>query len=491
MNNEEIADSFAKYFEKCYSCNNEKRAEELRQEYETMRANYHGLPLPELKEFNTELVSQVILDLKRGKAPGLDGLGAEHLFYAHPIVSVILSRLFGLILLNKHVPDGFMRNYIVPLPKLSNVRAKNVTCDDFRGIAISCIISKVFEYCFLKRFDKLLRSSDCQFGFKKNLGCSHAILSVRKLVNQMINNGCTANICSLDLSKAFDKVNHCALYIKLMKRYFPVDLLELLENWINNCSSCVKWRACYSEFFRVSFGVRQGSVLSPFLFAVYIDDIIDSRDSTSNSEIIMYADDILLIASSVCKLQQMLNRCELELEWLDMSINVNKSHCIRIGNRYNVGCANLTTRSCLDLKWVCEIRYLGTNIINCRHFKCSFSQAKSSFYRSVNAIFCKVGRSASEEVFIHLIYSKCVPILIYGLECFELTNTDIKSIDFPVMRLLMKFFKTTDIAVINECILYLNIELPSKLIAKRYVKLANKYSCSTNKFCRYLHMYAN
>ena len=149
----------------------------------------------------------------------------------------------------------------------------------------------------------------------------------------MINNGCTANICSLDLSKAFDKVNHCALYIKLMKRYFPVDLLELLENWINNCSSCVKWRACYSEFFRVSFGVRQGSVLSPFLFAVYIDDIIDSRDSTSNSEIIMYADDILLIASSVCKLQQMLNRCELELEWLDMSINVNKSQCIRIGNR--------------------------------------------------------------------------------------------------------------------------------------------------------------
>ena len=134
----------------------------------------------------------MILDLKRGKAPGLDGLCAEHLFYAHPVVSVILSRLFGLMLLTKHVPDSFKMNYIVPLPKLSNVRAKSVTCDDFRGIAISCIISKVFEYCFLKRFGELLRSDDRQFGFKKSLGCSHAILSVRKIVDQITNNGCTA-----------------------------------------------------------------------------------------------------------------------------------------------------------------------------------------------------------------------------------------------------------------------------------------------------------
>ena len=98
-----------------------------------------------------------------------------------------------------------------------------------------------------------------------------------------------------------------------------------------------------------------------------------------------------------------------------------------------------------------------------------------------------MGRSASEEVFIHLIYSKCVPILIYGLECFELTNSDNKAIDFPVIRLLMKFFKTYDMAVVNECLLYLGCDLPSKLIAKRSERLARKYACCTNIFCRYLH----
>ena len=54
-----------------------------------------------------------------------------------------------------------------------------------------------------------------------------------KIIDGITANGYTASICSLDLSKAFDKVNHCALYIKLMQINFPVELLELLENWIN------------------------------------------------------------------------------------------------------------------------------------------------------------------------------------------------------------------------------------------------------------------
>ena len=99
-----------------------------------------------------------------------------------------------------------------------------------------------------------------------------------------------------------------------MQRNCPVELLELLENWINNCSSCVKWRDVYSDFFKVSFGVRQGSVLSPFLFALYVNDIVNDRNCTSSAEIILYADDILLISSSVSKLQEVLNRCEQALD---------------------------------------------------------------------------------------------------------------------------------------------------------------------------------
>jgi len=82
-----------------------------------------------------------------------------------------------------------------------------------------------------------------------------------------------ANVCSIDLRKAFDKVNHCGLYIKLMKRFVPTALLEVIENWLSGCYAFVKRYDSSSFVFSICFGVRQGSVLSPHLFAVYIDDV--------------------------------------------------------------------------------------------------------------------------------------------------------------------------------------------------------------------------
>ena len=115
-----------------------------------------------------------------------------------------------------------------------------------------------------------------------------------------------------------------------MKRYLPVDVLDTLEYWLSNNWSCVKWFNIYLPSFKICFGVRQGSVLSPFIFAVYLDDLINRRIDGRFHYIFLYADDILLI-SSVRELQILRNTCERELKWLDMAINVNKSRCMRIG----------------------------------------------------------------------------------------------------------------------------------------------------------------
>ena len=81
-----------------------------------------------------------------------------------------------------------------------------MTCNDFRGIAISPIISKVFEYCLLHGFQSLLATNDNQFEFKKGASCRHAIHSVRKFIDRHVVAGSTVNLCAVDLSKAFDKV---------------------------------------------------------------------------------------------------------------------------------------------------------------------------------------------------------------------------------------------------------------------------------------------
>ena len=107
---------------------------------------------------------------------------------------------------------------------------------------------------------------------------------------------------------AVEQLPHCrALYQaergRNNKRYIPVKLLDLLESLISVRYSRIKWENGWSEIFSIHFGVRQGSVLSPFLFAVYLDDLSKWCDSDSSSYIILYADDILLIAPSLSKLE--------------------------------------------------------------------------------------------------------------------------------------------------------------------------------------------
>ena len=134
-------------------------------------------------------------------------------------------------------------------PKLKTVDLK---CDDFRAIAISPILSKVFEYCFLDRFSSYLETSHNQFGFKKDVGCRRAIYSLRNIVDGLVHAKFSVNVCALDLSKAFDKVNHHALFIKLMKRNITIHLLKILEK-LRTClpivSHCVKWNNVLSSIF--------------------------------------------------------------------------------------------------------------------------------------------------------------------------------------------------------------------------------------------------
>ena len=138
-----IAGKFAKHFEKSYSCNNQDRADLLKQEYSKLRDGYSGLPLPDNVVFDSSIM---ISKLKRGKAAGIDGLMAEQLmFTSYPILPVILSKLFNLMLSIHYVQQGFKRSYIVPIPTPKDYYSKPLKCDDFRGIAISPILSKAFE----------------------------------------------------------------------------------------------------------------------------------------------------------------------------------------------------------------------------------------------------------------------------------------------------------------------------------------------------------
>ena len=121
--------------------------------------------------------------------------------------------------------------------------------------------AKVFEHCILRRFSDFLNTHDSQFGFKKFLGCSHAIYCVHNIVNHYVTNDSTVNLCALDITKAFDRMNHHGLFVKLM-RHVPVTLLTVLEYWLSICFTYVNWNFTFSDVFKLNAGVRHRPVYS-------------------------------------------------------------------------------------------------------------------------------------------------------------------------------------------------------------------------------------
>jgi len=129
--------------------------------------------------------------------------------------------------------------------------------------------------------DKLV-SSDLQFGFKPNSSCSHAILALQAGVKHigLCDNGGTATLCALDICKAFDRVNFYGLLKILVDCLFPKCFIDLLLDWFSKCISCVRWNGILSSPFAMYAGVRQGGLLSPALFAMHIDKLIQLLKSS-------------------------------------------------------------------------------------------------------------------------------------------------------------------------------------------------------------------
>jgi len=491
VDDDDIVNKFVDYFVNASSNLTDEGSKKLRENYDSRRPAYCGAPNFDNYNIDAELVDIVVHHLKRGKAAGLDGITVEHVLHCHPVIYTLLSKLFNLLIKYGFVPNEFGRSYTVPLPKC-NVISKVMSTDDFRGISISPVVSKIFENCILNRYGSFLGTSDCQFGFKKEVGCSQAIYSLRCVIDNYINSGSTVNLCALDLKKAFDKVNHHGLYLKLMDRQIPNGLLSVLEYWYNMCTTCVKWGNVYSCFFKLTCGVRQGGVLSPYLFACYVDDIVLSLHRSGLGCyfkgtpicVILYADDIMLVSPSVTGLQEMLLICEQHLCLMELTLNPKKSFCIRFGARFDKACCSLSTASGHQLAWVETCRYLGVFLQSSRFFKCCYRNAKKAYFRSFNSVFGKIGNSASEEVVIKLIMMKCIPVILYGLDACPVNATDKHSLDFVLTRCMMKLFKTGSNVVIMDCMDAFGVKRLSELVIRRKMSFLYRFCKSTNSICK-------
>jgi len=144
--------------------------------------------------------------------------------------------------------------------------------------------------------------------------------------------------------------------------------LVFLENWFSFCLSCVKWGSVTSHFYELKDGVRQGGVLSPILFGIYIEwwliNLVDKTNIRCKiaaicTGIFLYADDIIFSTPFIQALQSLISLCESKLDFLCMVVNAKKSACLRFGPNV-CACVTVCYSSCFYKHWQISIKF-GTD----------------------------------------------------------------------------------------------------------------------------------
>ena len=281
-----------------------------------------------------ELVAKKIKAMKDNKSPGVDGIPPKLLMETVEQISIPLARVFNLSLKEGVVPFEWKEANIIPLFKKGS-RNKS---DNYRPVSLTSVISKLLERLikdhmveFLVKH-KLLNSS--QHGFLKARSCLTNMLCFLEEITKWIDVGSPVDIIYLDFQKAFDKVPHQRLLLKLKAHGIGDSITDWIEQWLTDRRQRVVVDGEVSNWKSVLSGIPQVSVLGPILFLIYINDLDDSI--TSN--VLKFADDTKLFrkVNTDGDKQHLQNDLDRLVKWSEkwqMLFNFGKCKCLHTGHR--------------------------------------------------------------------------------------------------------------------------------------------------------------
>ena len=290
-----------------------------------------------LKSLSVKQIKDAIGSLKLGKKEE-NGLFSNHFVYGSDRLIVILTLLFNSMIVHGIAPDNLLIGTMIPLIK--NRRESCQNSDNYRALTIGTGLSKLLETVISNSQTDVLKTSELQFGFKSDSSTTLCSFMVLETIAYYKNRGSNVHMLLLDASKAFDRVNYTKLFDKLIKKGMCPLIVRLLLNMYTNQKLQVKWNSCISPRFNVTNGVRQGGILSPLFFSVYIDDLLVKLKNNAvgchvgNHYIgaLGYADDLILLCPSVSGMRKMIKVCEDYANDHSILFNGKKSKYLVFGN---------------------------------------------------------------------------------------------------------------------------------------------------------------
>ena len=362
-------------------------------------------------------ISNIIKALKPKKSCGIDNLSSYFLkliagSLANPITLLINESLNSGI-----VPSALKIAKVTPIYK---AKSKN-DFTNYRPISILPTISKILEKVVYKRLYSFIQNFNIfynkQFGFRNKHSTSHAITKLITDIVQSNEKKETTLSVFLDLSKAFDTIDHTILLNKLNFYGIRGHALEWFKSYLTDRTQFVTFNDKQSNYMDITCGVPQGSVLGPLLFIIYTNDL---PDCLSHCETILFADDTTIYESStdVKYLYTNMNKnLENLSDWFKsnkLSLNISKTNYILFTNsKTNVEHFKLHICN-TQIDRTNKTKFLGLHIDTNLKWNYHIDYIKARISGSLYAIN-KIKHFVPTSLLVTLYYSLVYPYLIYGI----------------------------------------------------------------------------
>ncbi|KAK3546694.1 hypothetical protein QTP70_031760, partial [Hemibagrus guttatus] len=406
--------------------------EELMNEENEREKRVEGVNSVEQKvdKIRKDEVRKALKRMKSGKAVGPDDIPVEVWKCLGEAAVEFLANLFNRVLESERMPEEWRRSVLVPIFKN---KGDVQSCSNYRGIKLMSHTMKVWERVVEARLRKVVEICEQQYGFMPRKSTTDAIFALRILMEKYRDGQKELHCVFVDLEKAYDRVPREELWYCMRKSGVAEKYVRVVQDMYERSRTVVRCAVGQTEEFNVEVGLHQGSALSPFLFAMVMDQLSEEVRQESPWTM-MFADDIVICSESREQVEENLERWRFALERRGMKVSRSKTEYMCVNEREGSGTVRLQGE---EVKKVQEFKYLGSTVQSngeCGKEVKKRVQAGWNGWRKVSGVLCdqKISARIKGKVYRTVVRAA----MLYGLETVSLRKRQESELEVAELKML-------------------------------------------------------
>ena len=491
LGDRKVSDSniIANEFNKYYTEIGPKLAASISPPVNKVFTDYLINPVPiefAFQNINEDTVSKIINNLKPKTSSGVDGLSSKFLKLIKPVIIQPLTLIINQMFTTGIFPTRLKQAKVIPLYK----KDEDYLIKNYRPVSLLPAISKVAERVMHNQlhehFHNLKLYYKSQYGFRKQHSTELAAIELIDRITAKLDNGETPLNIYIDLSKAFDTLDHNILLHKLAYYGIRGKSFDLLKNYLANRKQAVLYNDTYSEELALKTGVPQGSILGPLLFIIYVNDL---QFASKLFYPVVYADDTTLSATLETFIstttsntinENINNELDKIQEWLrlnKLSLNTEKTKAMIFHMPQKSVITPKLKINSTEISFVEKFDFLGIVIDKNLNWKDHINKISGKVSKTI-AVMNKLKHFLPQNTLLTIYNSLIMPHLIYGINLWSSQYGKLEMLQKRAVRVItkssytahtepifkkLKTLKLSDLCALHDlkfCFKYVNKLLP-------------------------------